>query len=70
MLVQTLKKPEKTHVGLRQSLHEMKTVPQDISCSFIRKQLGPKIIGSGVLIGLGCWALISGAVSMRMLAGE
>lgn len=34
-----------------------------------RKQLGPKVIGSGVLIGLGSWALCSGAVSMQMLAG-
>ncbi|CAK0740472.1 hypothetical protein CVIRNUC_001253 [Coccomyxa viridis] len=33
-----------------------------------RKQLGPKVIGSGVLIGLGSWALCSGAVSMQMLA--
>ena len=34
-----------------------------------RKQLGPKVIGSGVLIGLGSWALCSGAISMQMLAG-
>ena len=34
-----------------------------------RKQLGLKVIGSGVLIGLGSWALCSGAVSMQMLAG-
>ena len=34
-----------------------------------RKQLGPKVIGSGALIGLGSWALCSGAVSMQMLAG-
>ena len=34
-----------------------------------RKQLGLKVIGSGLLIGLGSWALCSGAVSMQMLAG-
>ena len=34
-----------------------------------RRQLGPKVIGSGVLIGLSSWVLCSGAVSMQMLAG-
>ncbi|CAL5223684.1 g6235 [Coccomyxa viridis] len=33
-----------------------------------RKQLGPKTLASGILIGLGLWAMLSGAVSMHALA--
>lgn len=34
-----------------------------------RKQLGPGMLASGILIGLGLWAMLSGAVSMQVLAG-